>query len=167
MIHVKRTLATGGLVLAAAGALATHAVTSPAATSEPRSGRTISLTAITDRQSVHTEDVRPKGPSMGDQIVWSARLLSNRRVVGRFEAVSTAVDKRYEGISHRFTLLLADGTIEVSGAGPGRRIPGLPNQEDQEIAIVGGTGAYSGASGSYQMRYSNDRITHITLRLNG
>jgi hypothetical protein len=104
---------------------------------------------------------------MGDQTVSSARLSANGRVVGRFEGVSTAVDKRYEGISHRFTLLFADGTIEVSGAGPGRRVPGLPGPDDQLLSIVGGTGAYSGASGSYHHRYSNDIVSHITLRLDG
>lgn len=166
MIQVTRKLAVGGLVLAASGALAAQGVTTPAS-SEPPSDRTISLTARTDFKSIHTQDLPPKGPSLGDQTVSSATLLADGRRVGRFEGVSTAVDKRYEGISHRFTLLFADGTIEVAGAGTGRRAPGLPDPDDQLLSIVGGTGAYSGASGSYHHRYSNDIVTHITLRLHG
>jgi hypothetical protein len=166
MIQVTRKLAVPALVLVGSGVLAAQAVTAPASSAPPRD-RTISLTARTDQHSVHTQDARPKGPSMGDQTVWSARLLANGRTVGRFEAVSIGVDKRYEGISHRFTLLFADGSIEVSGAGPGRRVPGLPSPDDQQLSIVGGTGAYSGASGSYHMRYTNNIVTHITLRLDG
>lgn len=164
--HLARRPALKLAVAALLLAVATALVLQGQAVSGPPGPRTIRLTAKTDLQSVHTHDVRPKGPSMGDQDVWSAKLLSGGRKVGRFEAVSIGVDKRYRGISHRFTLLFADGSIEVSGAGPGRRIPALPHPDDQQLSIVGGTGAYSGASGSYHMRYSNDLVTHITLRLN-
>jgi hypothetical protein len=46
-------------------------------------------------------------------------------------------------------LLLPNGTLELQGAGLDRKAPGLRKPAgESDLAIVGGTGAYAGASGT-------------------
>lgn len=73
------------------------------------------------------------------------------------------VDGRYRGVSFHYTLLLADGTVEILGAGVDKQVPGAPKPSDsQAAAIVGGTGAYEGARGTFVLREAPEGDT-VTL----
>lgn len=107
------------------------------------------LLARLDRHSMLRVDTGPKGTSPGDVFVFSTSLRRGGKPDGRAEFVQTVVDPRYRGISMRADLLLSDGTLALQGAGLSRRAPGggRPTTETA-MAIVGGTGAYAGKSGS-------------------
>ncbi|HKN93740.1 MAG TPA: hypothetical protein VJU60_05365 [Thermoleophilaceae bacterium] len=110
------------------------------------------LLASLDRHSMVRVDARPKGTSAGDVFVFSTSLRRDGKPDGRAEFVQTVVDPRYRGVSMHADLLLADGTLELQGAGLSRRAPGgaKPSSET-DMAIVGGTGAYAAANGSIKL----------------
>jgi hypothetical protein len=134
-------------VTAAAVASAVPLAAAPAAPSD-----SFTLLASLDRHSMVRVDAPPKGISTGDVFVFSTSLRRAGKPDGRAEFVQTAVDPRYRGISMRADLLLADGTLELQGAGLARRAPGGAKPSSQtDMAIVGGTGAYTRASGSVRL----------------
>jgi hypothetical protein len=98
--------------------------------------------------------------------VFSTSLRRGGRPDGRAEFVQTVVDPRYRGISMRADLLLSDGTLELQGAGLSRRAPGgaKPSSET-DMAIVGGTGAYAGASGSVKLVPSGRTTQRLEITL--
>src|SRR5919198_4657600 len=134
-------------VAAAAVASAVPLASAPAAPSG-----SFTLLARLDRHSMVRVDARPKGTSAGDVFVFSTSLRRDGRPDGRAEFVQTVVDPRYRGISMHADLLLSDGTLELQGAGLSRRAPGgaKPTSET-DMAIVDGTGAYAGESGSVEL----------------
>ena len=134
-------------VAAAAVASAVPLASAPAAPSG-----SFTLVASLDRHSMVRVDARPRGTSPGDVFVFSTSLRRGGSPDGRAEFVQTVVDPRYRGISMRADLLLSDGTLELQGAGLSRRAPGgaAPSSET-DMAIVGGTGAYAGGSGSVKL----------------
>ena len=143
----KRILlvATAAAAVAAAGVL-------PLASAPAAPSSSFTLVASLDRQSMVRVDARPKGTSPADVIVFSTSLRRGGKPDGSAEFVQTVVDPRYRGVSMHADLLLADGTLELQGAGLSRRAPGgaKPSSET-DMAIVGGTGAYTGASGSVKL----------------
>ena len=76
------------------------------------------------------------------------------------------VDPRYRGVSMHADLLLADGTLELQGAGLSHRAPGgaKPSSET-DMAIVGGTGAYAGQSGSVKLVPSGRTTQRLEIAL--
>jgi hypothetical protein len=85
------------------------------------------------------------GPAAGDRTMMTGDLLgADGTSIGRFLGTSTTFEPGAMGSqaleSHTFQL--ADGTLHGMGAAG-----------DTEFAIVGGTGRYLGASGSYTARY--------------
>lgn len=148
------------LSLAAVATVAT--VVLPLASAPAATPSSFRLIAGLDRASMVRVDTLPKGISPGDVIVFSTRLRRAGKPDGRAEFVQTVVDGRFQGISMRADLLLADGTIELQGAGLNRRAPGGAKPSAQtEMAIVGGTGAYAGASGTVRLT----DIGHASQRL--
>jgi hypothetical protein len=134
----------------------------PLAPAPAASTGSFTLVASLDRHSMVRVDARPKGTSAGDVFVFSTSLRRSGRPDGRAEFVQTVVDPRYRGVSMRADLLLSDGTLELQGAGLSRRAPGGARPSSQtSMAIVGGTGAYSGAIGSVKLIPSG----HTTQRL--
>jgi hypothetical protein len=113
-----------------------------------------------------TVDARPKRTSPGDVFVFSTSLRRGGKLDGRAEFVQTVVDPRYHGISMRADLLLSDGTLELQGAGLSRRAPGgsKPTSET-DMAIVGGTGAYAGESGSVKLVPSGRTTQRLEIAL--
>lgn len=148
-------------VAAAAGASAAPLASAPAAPSG-----SFTLIASLDRHSMVRVDARPKGTSPGDVFAFSTSLRRDGRPDGRGEFVQTVVDPRYRGISMRADLLLSDGTLELQGAGLSRRAPGgaKPSSET-DMAVVGGTGAYAGASGSVQLIPSGRTTQRLVVAL--
>jgi hypothetical protein len=142
-MSIKTTL------LAAGAAAATAAAVLPLASAPAASDATFTLQSKLDKPTLHRIDVGRRGNSGGDMFVLSTTLLRNGKAAGRAEYVQTAVDDRYQGISMVVHLLLPDGTIELQGAGLNRQAPGLPKPgAESDFAVVGGTGAYAGASGT-------------------
>lgn len=150
-----------GVVAAAAIASAVPLASAPAAPSS-----SFTLLARLDRHSMVRVDARPKGTSPGDVFVFSTSLRRDGKRDGRAEFVQTVVDPRYRGISVRADLLLSDGTLELQGAGLSRRAPGgaKPTSET-DMAIVGGTGAYAGESGSVKLVPSGRTTQRLEIAL--
>src|SRR5919201_2313711 len=138
------------LIVAAASATVAAAVPLHSAAAAPSGSFT--LRASLDRHSLVRVDTPPKGTSPGDTIVFSTSLRRAGKSDGRAEFVQTVVDPRYRGVSMRADLLLADGTLELQGAGLSRQaLGGAKPSSETDMAIVGGTGAYTGASGIVQL----------------
>jgi hypothetical protein len=158
---LKRTLILA--VAAAAVATAVPLASAPAAPSG-----SFTLVARLDPHSMVRVDARPKGTSPGDVFVFSTSLRRDGKPDGRAEFVQTVVDPRYRGVSMRADLLLSDGTLELQAAGLGRRARGgaKPSAET-DMAIVGGTGAYAGASGSVRLVPSGRTTQRLELALGG
>jgi hypothetical protein len=148
-------------VAVAAVASAVWLASAPAAPSG-----SFTLVASLDRHSLVRVDARPRGTSPGDVIVFSTSLRRDGKPDGRAEFVQTVVDQRYRGVSMHADLLLADGTLELQGAGLSRRAPGgaKPSAET-DMAIVGGTGAYAGATGSIKLIPSGRTTQRLELTL--
>jgi hypothetical protein len=61
-------------------------------------------------------------------------------------------------------LLLRDGTIEVQGAGVNKRPPGgAAPTRDQQLAVVGGTGAYAGARGTARLTAAGKTTQRVEI----
>jgi hypothetical protein len=110
---------------------------------------TFTVQSKLDRPTLHRFDNGKHGDSAGDVFVLATKLSRDGKAAGRGEYVQTAVDDRYRGISMTVHLLLPDGTLDLQGAGLDRRAPGLAKPSaEADLAVVGGTGAYAGASGT-------------------
>jgi hypothetical protein len=122
----------------------------------------LTVLARLDRHSLMSVNGGQKGHSPGETIVFSTALSENGKPSGRGEFVQTIVDPRFRGVSFRADLLLPTGTIELQGSGLSKRPPGgaIPKSEI-DMAVVGGTGAYAGASGTVQV----SRAGRTTQRL--
>ena len=156
---------TRGIVLcvvaAAAVATAVPLASAPAAPSS-----SFTLLARLDRHSRVRVDARPKGTSPGDVFVFSTSLRRGGKLDGRAEFVQTVVDRRYRGISMRADLLLSDGTLELQGGGLSRRAPGgAKPASETDMAIVGGTGAYAGETGSVKLVPSGRTTQRLEIAL--
>jgi hypothetical protein len=116
---------------------------------------TLRLVALFDRDEVVFQDFPPPGDSPGDQNTYAQELFdaANRRRVGYSLFVATHVDRRLSGNELRGTLFLARGTIELAGATLARPVPGIGRVNPAgDLAVVGGTGAYAGARGTYRQQ---------------
>jgi hypothetical protein len=156
-----KLLAAGVMVLASTGcAIAAQGREAPPA------GRRIVLDSTLDTRSLRTNDVRPRGPSAGDQFTYAATLRRGGAAAGRLEGVGVATDPRYDGGVQVVTLVLADGTLAAQGGGPDKRTPGLPPPaRDSIFAVTGGTGAYTGAAGTMSLRDVSRSTARITIFL--
>lgn len=125
---------------------------------------TMVLTARFEPRSMFKVGAGRHGPSPGETIVFSTSLTREGKAAGRGEFVQTIVDPRFRGVSTTADLLLPDGTIELQGAGLSSRPPGgaKPSRET-DMAIVGGTGAYSGAGGSAGLSPAGPRKQRLEL----
>ena len=156
-----------GAILLSVVAAAAIASAVPLASAPAASSSSFTLLANLDRHSMASVDAQPKGTSPGDVFVFSTSLRRGGKLDGRAEFVQSVVDPRYRGVSMRADLLLSDGTLELQGAGLSRRAPGgaKPTSET-DMAIVGGTGAYAGASGSVKLVPSGRTTQRVELTLN-
>ena len=83
--------------------------------------------------------------------------------VAREEGECLLLDRTYEGAQCTFTIMFHDGILIGQGASVSKRIPGI-GSTDQRFAIVGGTGRFTGASGSVNVQ-STRNGHRVTLRL--
>jgi hypothetical protein len=119
-----------------------------------------------DKRSLVTAlDTKPKGHSPGDLTVFSATVHSGTRVVGRLEAVTTAIDPRYQGVSFSMLLNLPGGAIVLQGGGFNGRVPGLTKEGADQLAVTGGTGRYAGAAGTATLHQTGPATQRLVLDL--
>jgi hypothetical protein len=151
-------IALGAGVLAASGTLGHDA----AAAAGPR---TLTYTATVVPAEAGGIDTGPKGLSVGDTIVNVAALTRAGKPAGRVHIVETVLDKAHQGTSQAFTIFVAGGTVEAFGGGVNLPIPGAPQPPQDQRAVIGGTGAYAGASGTLTVVPVGDTTTRFVLRL--
>lgn len=161
---MNKTIASIPLVAAiAAVPLALPLSSAPASPSS-----SFALTARFDPRSLVTQDVRPRGHSAGDVIVFSATLLRDGKPGGRGEYVQHLVDDRYRGELTDATLLLGDGTLELQGSGVEKTPAGAQTgHADASYAITGGTGSYAGATGTVTAVDTGSTTQRLTVELDG
>jgi hypothetical protein len=148
--------------LAAAGTVAWGSGEPAAAGRAP-----MKLRAVFDEGSTAEVDNGRKGESAGDYVVGAADLERAGKPYGRLEIVDYAVDERYEGSMKLGTMFLPQGTLALQGGGFNRCVPGARNPAVEELAVVGGTGAYDSAHGSVEVRSSKDGNARLTVRVKG
>jgi hypothetical protein len=141
------------------------AVIIPATSAPAAPSGSLTVTAKLDTKSLVTVDAaRPKGRSAGDTVTFSATLIRDGKPAGRGEFAQTLVDNRYQGIAIQGELLLPEGTIALQGGGVGKRAPGgaAPSSET-DMAVVGGTRAYAGASGTARMTDAGRTVQRVDI----
>jgi hypothetical protein len=148
--------------LAAAGS-AVAVTTLPASGHDAQATRTIVLTGTPRPADQKTIDLAPRGESVGDRMLSSETLRRHSVPVGREEGECVLLDPTYEGAQCTFTIMFRDGVLIAQGASVSKRIPGI-GSTDQRFAILGGTGPYTGASGSVDVQ-STRRGHRVTLEL--
>jgi len=149
---IRRALLTGVvLAVVAAGAVAGFA----SASTSPASGRIQTLRVITARPHTETLDFPPKGKSPGDVYVFDATILSanGRTVLGGLRGTQTdiKIEHGMETVQGMLTYQLGTGNEIVVGglsANPLRPSRFLVKNKSFVRAVLGGTGKYSGASGT-------------------
>src|SRR3954453_5446373 len=107
-------------------------------------------------------NVGPKGPSAGDQFVEHGVLAgATGHSAGRFQMVTQLVsgNGRRGAEQGSFTLYLADGEIVVTG--------GHATASRFTLPVVGGTGRYAGARGTFAVAPGKGETEHLTVRLLG
>jgi hypothetical protein len=97
-----------------------------------------------------------QGPDIGDVLAFTQTLVSAGRPTGVVHLAAIGVDHRRHLTQATGTVVLANGTIAVSGA--------VPQSHLFSLAVVGGTGAYAGAHGTLTVRTPAHTST-ITIAL--
>lgn len=127
--------------------------------------RSLVLDVRFDKTSFVTDDVAPKGRSVGDTYVFSGSVTRAGKPFGRYEDVDVSVDGRIQGVVRTAMLLLPDGTIAVQGGGGNVGATGWKPGANDEFAVVGGTGSYAGARGTLRPENLSDSVMRLTVRL--
>ncbi|MFP3712156.1 allene oxide cyclase barrel-like domain-containing protein [Puerhibacterium sp. TATVAM-FAB25] len=153
---MKKTLGILGMTVATLG-LAAGAASSAAARSGNDRDHTIRVDAtITEVAMV---DLGAKGPSLGDQIVFTNELTRGGREVGHEGAVCTAVSLERQEAQCVATFELRGGQITVQG------LVTLGSMETYALAITGGSGAYQDAAGELRVTPVSDTRGRLVLHL--
>ena len=147
--------------------LAVLVVASPAVAAHDKGkGKGKSSLRVVARESQEQHvDVGDEGPSLGDAIVFSETLYVRGRDVGTSGGVCTVTEAipPYDTLTSQcvVTLSLRKGQITLQGLieSQGEDDPG-----PFELAITGGTGAYSDAGGEARFRRVNSRRGVYKLR---
>jgi hypothetical protein len=141
------------LLVAVAAAALFGAVASHAAHGDTR--RTLSFTVAPPApRDQHQVDVPPRGLSLGDEVVGAVSLRRHGELFGRALVVCTISDASFQGQQCAFTLVLRNGQITVHGGGLDRQLPHSPPASGGDVfAVTGGTGSYTGATGTLTIRH--------------
>lgn len=135
-------------------ALAALPIGAPAAWAADRPSKPLVLTLIGSDAVLGVTDTGAKGPTPGDLRTLSLALSSTGgKAMGRAEIVQVLTRQDAAGGTAVKTVVLnlAKGTISIMGTTDFADITdpaSRPNDSTEHLAIVGGTGAYRGASGS-------------------
>jgi hypothetical protein len=160
------TSRTGALAATvAAGAIAAAAVALPAHGQGTAGARTLTYTSTQKKRDTNAVDLKPKGQSVGDRFTFSSTLHQGGKTAGRIEADCVAVDRTFQGLQCSIVALLPDGRMTLQGVGLNKSVPGVGEVAEQYV-ITGGTGAYSGATGTMS-RSGNGKTDTLTFSLTG
>lgn len=143
---IRRGTALGlAAILGAAGLAACGS--DPAVTpvsSHAKHGRSLSFVASDEPGNMAMEDLggksAPGGPDIGDLIAFTQALTAKGKQVGQVHVAGVGSDHTRHLTQATGTIALADGTIAVVGM--------VTMEAKFTLAVVGGTGAYAGESGT-------------------
>ncbi len=127
--------------------------------------RSLVLDVRFEKTSFVTDDAAPRGRSVGDTWVYSGAVTRAGAPFGRYEGVDVGVDGKIQGFVRTAMLLLADGTIAVQGGGGNVGANGWKPSANDELAVVGGTGAYAGVRGTLRAVELSDPVMRFTIKL--
>jgi hypothetical protein len=102
-------------------------------------------------------DVGKKGHSLGDQLVIAEDLYQNGKKVGDHSVVCTYVHTGPDALQCLGTFSLPQGQIT------GQALLHLPAASAVDVAITGGSGAYSGAGGHVHTVPAGTTERHLTF----
>ena len=143
------------LAALATAAVVTGVVVLPATGHDVKPSGTLAFTGKGSSRDQKMVDIQPKGISLGDHFLGAETLRQAGARAGRMEVDCVVIDRAYAGQACSLTLILKAGQVAAQGAGVDKRIPGVggttPPTGD-EFAILGGTGAYQGASGTLRLK---------------
>lgn len=123
------------------------------------SARTMTFAAHDEPGNFALEDLGAKssgGPDIGDVLALTQTLTSHGRRAGLLHLTAIGVDHRRHLTQGTGTVTLARGTISIAGI--------VPQSPEFSIAVVGGTGAYTGAKGTLTVTTPR-RASEITIKL--
>ena len=141
------------VVALAVGVAIPAAASSRAAHEHP----TIRVVAIITELSL--VDVGDKGPSLGDEIVFSSKLLQDGNQVGHQGAVCTTVSLERQEAQCIATYSFSGGQIT------GRALVILGSKAPYDVSITGGSGKYEGAEGEVHVQPVSDTEGILTFDL--
>ena len=99
-----------------------------------------------------------RGPSPGDRLAFTGRLTDQGAPVGTFHATADILNKNASSALMVATLELpGNGTLAAQGK------LNFNRRNQGTLAVLGGTGNYTGASGSITL--SSDRHERVTLKI--
>jgi hypothetical protein len=119
--------------------------------------RTIRVTAVVTE--LNLVDVSPKGPSLGDEIVFSEKLLKGGNQVGHQGAVCTTVSLQRQEAQCNATYSFPGGQITAQA------LIILGSKAPYDAPITGGSGKYQGAEGEIHVRTISDTTGILTFHL--
>src|SRR5919106_2820108 len=118
-------------------ALGVGAVTPALGSSSDDKGRTIRVVSINEEEEFL--DLGAEGPSLGDEFVFSSKLLKGGEQVGHTGVVCTATSVEREELQCLATSWFENGQITAQGL--------VSGEETFVVPITGGSGKYKGADG--------------------
>ena len=165
MPRTPLTRSFAAAALAAATLLTLVAVLPAQGQAPPTGERTLKFkfTSIQKKGDEHYVDLRPKGPSAGDRVALSSELREGDAPAGRLEGDCVLLDKPFGVLQCSVVVIRPDGRLTLQGAYAGKTIPHVGGTSEV-YAVTGGTGAYTGATGTMTRTGGGKRDT-LTLTL--
>ena len=150
-----------GMISVAIAAMLALGVITPAAgsTGGVTKDRTIRVSAVITELSLI--DAGTAGPSLGDEIVFSNKLLAGGKEIGHEGAVCTTVSLQRQEAQCVATFSFSGGQITAQG------LVSLGSLAPYAVPITGGSGKYNGAGGELQVHPVSGTEGILTLRLQG
>jgi hypothetical protein len=150
---LKRLVVLGAFALAA---LAVGAV-SPALGSSGDDGEHLTIRVVSIIEEEEFLDPGADGPTLGDEFVFSAKLLRGGEQVGHTGVVCTVTSVEREELECLATAWFENGQITAQGLVSGEETFALP--------ITGGSGKYKGAEGEVHVRSVSETKEILTFRV--
>jgi hypothetical protein len=145
--------------------LAALAVAAPA--SAGRAAATKTIRVISDSISVTSHDVKPKGPSKGDTVVYHDRLSNADAQFGKAKGAKVGTDQAVVTLVSPAVVtivgkaVLPGGTLILSG-----HVNPLPNG-GLSVPVTGGTGAFAHMHGTLTVAPGKDHVLNTYLLTTG
>lgn len=152
---MSKQLGVLGAAIAAAALVVGVAI--PAAGSSGHTGNHSTFRVTATVTEVSQIDLGATGPSLGDEIVFSGKLLQGGHQVGHQGAVCTTVSRQRHEAQCIATYSFRGGQITA------QTLFILGSPAPYEVAITGGTGSYEGAEGQIHVRPATPTNPNGTL----